>query len=125
VAIAYFNGGNIAIPNLTAVKGPPIVNADASRTAGNYLRVDSTGEWMGQWDLDIKYATRDEYEAIFDHLSLRYGVTTFWIDTMGGTPANSVDVYATITNADRVMFSRDGTFHSDGVAFSLHIEQMG
>jgi len=121
MAVAVINE-TIDVPNVYQQDISRIIIGDNTRTALGKLRIDQI-TYKREWTISARHLTYNEYFDVINHLNnINYTATDFWLDEFGGTPGNnSTQAKIELIDDERVQFSRNGTWHSDGRNITLEV----
>jgi hypothetical protein len=118
MAIAQING--IDVPYVFALQISRELIAERSRTAGGKMRQDAIAK-KRTWRVDTRPMLKSESDLITGEIDSELGgPMEFWLDEFG-VPSNTVAVFVTVDNEERVTFARGGMWHNDGRQLSLTV----
>ena len=124
MSIVYINK-DIPVNNVSRVSDPDEILGDFERTAGGTMRADIVGNgYKRSWELEAIFNTKEEFDAVRNHLrSVFYLDTFFWIDDLGGTAeTHSISAFITM-EPRRVPFGKDGAWHTSGRSYAMKVRE--
>lgn len=116
--IARFDA--VYIPNVESETLTPELIVDESRTASGKMQRDAVAV-KRRWKITASHLTPEETSAILDLLTAKmFGAVAFWLDEFGPESA-TVQAYVTVDNRERIAFSKDGTWYTNGSKLELTV----
>lgn len=114
---------SIELPNLEAQEDGRELIGERARTAGGKLRQDLVAV-KRTWQLTLRHLAPEQHQAIITYLdSAGWGAVPFWIDSLGGSPADSISALVELTSCRRVQFGGRHGWVSDGRTIELTVKE--